>query len=181
MSEFEYLAVFLSIIFGLSLTHILAGVIRSLYRGLFDDIHLVLTAYFFIVLLINWWTAYSWQGQEVWTFDLFLIVILWSVSHYIGAITLYPPRVVGNNHQFEFRRNWFLWAGVVGTSVMDVFQTAMRGEVFSPWYYLPFVSHYIALALLAIFVDSTRLLRWVAWYLFVSLTVWSLIVRRFLI
>ena len=33
MSEFGYLAVFMSIIFGISTTHILAGVIRSIYRG----------------------------------------------------------------------------------------------------------------------------------------------------
>ncbi len=30
MSEFEYLAIFISIIFGLSLTHILAGTLRSI-------------------------------------------------------------------------------------------------------------------------------------------------------
>jgi hypothetical protein len=33
MSEFEYLAVFVSIIFGISVTHILAGAIRSIYRA----------------------------------------------------------------------------------------------------------------------------------------------------
>ncbi len=181
MSQFEYLAVFISIIFGISLAHVLTGVLRSLYKGIIDDIHLVLTAYFFVVLLINWWTAYSWQSEEVWTFDLFLVVILWSVAHLVAAITLYPPQTAGDSTPLEFRRNWFLWAGVIGTSLMDVIQTAARGELFSPWYYLPFVMQYVVLALLAIRLNNTSLVRWLAWYFLISLTVWSLVVRRFLI
>ncbi len=180
MSQFEYLAVFISIIFGISLAHVLTGVVRSLFKGKIDDIQLVLTAYFFMVLLINWWTAYSWQSVEVWTFDFFLIVIVWSVAHFVGAITLSPPQTAGISHPFEFRPNWFLWAGVVGISLMDVLQTAARGELFSPWYYLPFALHYVALGLLAIYVNSTNLLRLLAWYFLISLTAWSLVVRRFL-
>ena len=47
MSEFEYLAVIVSVIFGISVTHILAGVIRSIYRGQIDETHFVLTAFSF--------------------------------------------------------------------------------------------------------------------------------------
>ena len=65
MSEFEYLAVIISIIFGISVTHILAGVIRSIYRGQIDETHFVLTAFFFLVMILNWWTGYSWQSQTI--------------------------------------------------------------------------------------------------------------------
>jgi hypothetical protein len=44
MSEFEYLAVFMSIIFGISTTHILSGVIRSIYRGQLDQTHFIVVA-----------------------------------------------------------------------------------------------------------------------------------------
>lgn len=54
MSEFEYLAVFMSIIFGISTTHILSGVIRSIYRGQLDQTHFVLTAFFF---WYSFWTG----------------------------------------------------------------------------------------------------------------------------
>jgi hypothetical protein len=180
MSEFEYLAVFVSIIFGISLTHILAGAIRSLYRGVFDEIQLVFTGYVFVLMLINWWTAYSWQDQEVWTFDEFLVIIIWSVTHYLMAITLYPPQTVGIQGQFEYRQTWFLWASI-GNAASDMLQTFVRGEAFSPWYYLPFASHYVVLALLAIFVKRQGLTRWIAWYFVGSMTLWSLVVRRFLI
>ena len=94
MSEFEYLAVFISIIFGISLTHILAGTIRSIYRKTAEESHLVWTLFILLVMILNWWTAYSWQDQQTWSFDLFMIIVFWSIAHYLTAITLYPPQAV---------------------------------------------------------------------------------------
>lgn len=110
MSQFEYLAVFVAIIFGISVTHILAGLIRSIYRQQIEETHFVLTAFFFLVLILNWWTGYSWQSQEVWSYGQFLVIIIWSLAHYLAAITLYPPQAAGIEQPFEYRRNWFLWA-----------------------------------------------------------------------
>lgn len=180
MTEFEYLAVFVSIIFGISLTHILAGVIRSVYRGEIDETHLVLTGFLFVVMILNWWTAFSWRGEEEWSFDKFLLIIVWSVSHYLAAITLYPPQAAGIEQPFKYRRKWFLW-GFIGIASTDILQTAARGDAFSPWYFLPFVLHYVAIALVAIFVDKPILHRWIARYFFVSIVIWSMLVRRFLI
>ena len=179
MSEFEYLAVFISIIFGISVTHILAGVIRSIYRAELDETHFVLTAFFFLVLILNWWTGFSFRSVEVWSFDIFLIIVIWSVAHYIAAITLYPPQSAGVEHAFEYRRNWFMWA-FIGTVVMDIGQTGARGALFAPWFYLPYVLHYIAVCLLAIFLNKPGFHRWSAWYLLVVTASWSFIVRRFL-
>lgn len=179
MSEFEYLAVFVSIIFGISVTHILAGVIRSIYQGEIDETHFVLTAFFFLVLILNWWTGFSFHSVEVWSFDIFLTIVVWSVAHYIGAITLYPPQSAGVAHGFEYRRNWFFWA-FVGTVVLDIAQTWARDALFTPWFYLPYVLHYVAVALLAIFISKPGLHRWAAWYLLGVTATWSFLVRRFL-
>ncbi len=105
MSEFEYLAVFISIIFGISLTHILAGAIRSIYLNNVEQSHLVWTLYILLVMILNWWTAYSWHDQQTWSFDLFMIIIVWSITHYVTAITLYPPVAAGGDRPFEFQRN----------------------------------------------------------------------------
>lgn len=180
MSEFEYLAVFLSIIFGISVTHILAGAIRSIYRQDFDQTHFVLTAFFFLVMILNWWTGFSWGHQEVWSFDLFLIVITWSISHYVTAIMLYPPRSSVQDAPNGYRIKWFLWA-FVGVGATDIIQTAAAGNLFSPWYYLPFVLHYVVIALVAIFIDKPGAHRWIARYLLLSIVVWSFVVRRFLV
>ena len=180
MSEFEYLAVFVSIIFGLSVTHILAGVMRSIYAREIDETHFVFTAFFALVLMLDWWTAYSWHDVEQWSFDLFLVIIIWSVSHYVAAITLYPPQVAGTDQTYETRRTWFLWA-FIGVIVADIVQTAARGDVLSPWYYLPFLMHYLVLELIVIFTKKPGLHRMIAWYLLISLTIWAFVVRLFLI
>jgi hypothetical protein len=179
MSQFEYLAVFVSIVFGISVTHILAGVIRSIYRGRIDETHIVLTLFFFVVLILNWWTGYNWHDQEVWSFGLFLVIIVWSVTHYVGAITLYPPQTTGLSHPLEYRRNWFLWA-FIAVAATDMLQTAARGGLLDPWYYVVFVPHYIVVALIAIFVNKPTFHRWMAWYLLIITISWSFIVRRFL-
>ena len=179
MSEFEYLAVFVSIIFGICVTHILAGVIRSIYRGQIDQTHLVLTGFFFFVLILNWWTGFFWRDQEVWSFDLFLVIVIWSVSHYVAAITLYPPQAAGTEHPFEYRRNWFYWA-FIGIVLTDILQTSMRGDLFAKAVYLPFVLHLIIVSLLAIFVNKPIFHRGMAWYLLIGIMTWSFVVRRFL-
>lgn len=179
MSEFEYLAVFVSMIFGISVTHVLAGAIRSIYRSQIDETHFVLTGFFFLVLVLNWWVGFSWHSHAHWSFDEFLIIVIWAVSHYVASITLYPPRAAGTEQPFEYRRNWFLWA-FAATATLDIIQTAARGELFTPWYYLPFVVHYIAGSLLAIAVDKPWLHRLIAWYFFLSMATWAFLVRRLL-
>lgn len=179
MSEFEYLAVFVSIIFGISVTHILRGTIRSIYRGEIDHTHFVLTAFLFFVLILNWWVGFSWVKQEVWSFDLFIVIVIWSVSHYLAAITLYPPLSAGIEHPFEFRRNWFLWA-FFGLGLADIIQAIARGAVFTPRAYLPFVLHYMILSMLAIYIKRPWFYRVIAWYFLMSMLIWSFVVRRFL-
>jgi hypothetical protein len=179
MSEFEYLAVFISIIFGIGLTRLLTGLFRSIYSGIYDHTRIVLTVYMFYAMLLNWWTAFSWQSEQVWSFDLFLIIILWSVAHYLAAVALYPPRVTVTDGQSEYRINWVLWA-LISIVFADILQTGMRGDVFSPWYYLPYALHYVVLYLIAIFLKKEKLYRWLVWYFLASVVVWSLVVRRFM-
>ena len=179
MSEFEYLAVFVSIIFGISVTHILAGVIRAIYRGERDQTHLVLTAFFFLVLILDWWTGMSWRKQEVWTYELFLVIVVWSVSHYLAAITLYPPESQRSEHPFEYRRKWFFRA-FIAVVATDIMQTAALGALFTPPIYLPFVLHFVVISLLAIFINKPAFHRGIAWYLFLVIAIWSFVVRRYL-
>lgn len=179
MSEFEYLAVFVSIIFGISVTHILSGVVRSLYRNERDETHFVLTAFFFLVLILNWWTGIAWKDQVIWSLDRFMVIIVWSVTHYVAAITLYPPLSAGVEHPFEYRRTWFLWAFVAIAST-DILQTTVRGDLFNPPVYLPFVLHYIVVAIATIVVNRPGFYRWMAWYMLLSTATWSFVVRRFM-
>ena len=121
---------------------------------------------------------FTWRSHADWSFEEFLVLVFWAISHYLLAITLYPPEE-GGYTDFEAHRRWFLWA-FVGMAVLDISQTAMRGDLFRPWYYLLFVLHYMAVALTAIFVRSTTVQRVVSWWFLFSIVTWALVVRRFL-
>ncbi len=177
MSEFEYLSVYLSIVFGLALTHVLSGAVQSVYRGTAGETHLVYTGFFVLVLVLNWWVGFSWSDHSQWSFDAFLVLILWAMAHYVMAVAVYPPGAADDD--YERRTSWFLWAFVVVAS-LDIAVTAMRGDLFRPWYYLPFVLHYIGLSLAAIFVNTPSFHRFASWWFLASILTWSLLVRRFL-
>lgn len=178
MTEFEFLSVLISMIFGLGLTHVLAGTMRYVYAGRATEERLVYSLFVLIVLVLNWWVIFTWRGHTQWSFDEFLVLVFWAISHYALTIALYPLDEVGYT-DFGNHRNWYLWAFIV-MAILDIAQTAMRGDVFHPWYYLPYVLHYIVLALVALFAGSRGVHRFASWWFLVSIVVWSLIARRFL-
>lgn len=179
MSEFEFLSVLVSIIFGISITQLMAGVMRSFYRGTQDETILVLSAFLFLVLILNWWVSYTWREEIVWSFERYLMIIIWAVAHYVAAITLYPPTASGAEQPFIRRRHWFLWA-FFGIAITDMLEAVAQGKLFEPWYYMPFVTHYAILALVGIALRKPAVYRWLAWYFLVSMAAWSFVVRRFL-
>lgn len=180
MGEFDYLAVFISIIFGISVARILEGAIGTIYRGDSDANQLIWTSFMFLVMVLNWWVGYAWHDQQYWDFDRFLVIIFWALAHFLTAIALYPPEAHGGTRPFADRRNWFLLAFIT-VMLTDILQTAVRGALFAPWYYLPFAAHYALLALIAIFVKKPKFDRWVAIYSLVTMFTWALIVRRFVV
>ena len=111
-------------------------------------------------------------------FLTFLLIVLWAMSFYVLSIALYPPEEIASEGE-PFNYFWFFCA-VLGTLAADTAWTAMRGKLFTPWYYLPFVLHYAVLAILAERIKSRLFRRLVAWWFLLSVVAWSLGVRRFL-
>ena len=180
MSEFEYLAIFVSIIFGIGITRLLGGAVRSVYDSDIDHTRIVLTLFFFLILILDWWTLFFEQDQIIWTLTVFSVIILWAVFHYVVAITLYPPRAVKTRESYEFRPRWFMWSFAV-LAALDILQTTLRGSLFTVWTYLPFVSQYVLVAAIAAGVNKPLFYRGAAWWLLIVTILWSFGERRFLI
>jgi hypothetical protein len=178
VTEFDFLSVLVSIIFGLALTHLLSGQFRFVYQRRMTETHLLYTGWVFMVLVLNWWMLFTWHDYKPWTFDTFLLIVLWAMSFYVLSIALYPPEEIAPDGE-PFNYFWFFCA-VLGTLAADTAWTAMRGKLFTPWYYLPFVLHYAVLAILAARIKSRMFRRLVAWWFLLSVVAWSLGVRRFL-
>lgn len=200
MSEFEYITVLLSIIFGLAMSHLLRGLGVAIHKrlGHWDVVHTVWVVNAFLLLALNWWVTFGFQDYadefeaaqqaagasdpNFWTIEIFLALLLWAVFLYMPSVLLFPPDQ-GEDESYNdvFHRNRFwLFGTLIAFLFMDVVQTAFRGALLQPWYYLPFVAHWIVIDLVGMFVRKRSVQKFVAWWVLGSMIIWSLGVRRIL-
>ena len=88
MSQFEYVAVLVSIIVGLALTQILRGVGRMVTTR--DGpraywVHLIWTLYFFLLIVMFWWWEFR-LGTVEWSLGLYIVVILYAICSFLSAL-----------------------------------------------------------------------------------------------
>jgi hypothetical protein len=185
LNAFEYLAVLVSLILGLGITHILTGVGHTIHRRSrveTNPVHTIWTVATFLILVLNWWVFFQSRSIEGWTFGAFLLVIGWAVSFYLMAVLLYPPGLAeGENYGRVFEANlpWFLGLFII-SSIIDIIQTADRGDLFDPPFYLPFVLHLMVLAGIGMVVKKRRYHLGFATYVLCIGLLWALSVRGLL-
>lgn len=184
MSEFEYISVLLSIIFGLGISKLLGGIGVMIHRrrqGQLDLVHGLWVWNIFFLLAANWWVTFRFQiALNAWNFELFFTLLVWATFLYLPSILLFPP-YMGRDQNFgeiyERNRRW-LMGSMLGFIAMEIVQTAFRGELFTPWYYLPFVLHMGAIFLLALLFERRSVQRFCAIWVAVVLPTWMVLVRR---
>lgn len=177
MSTFEFISVFISIIFGLGLAHLLTSAMAHLFRrqlGYERGAYLLLML---TLILTQWWSLFRWKDYQTWTFDAFAVLTLWALTVFAMPVALYPPGDEVTS-EIKHRKTFFAVFGAMGA--FDVAQTAMLGELFEPWYYLPFIEHYWVFAGIAAFVKNRMVRNAVATYFAASMILWVFVVRRFL-
>lgn len=186
MSSFEFIAALMSIIIGLGVTNLLSGAGRAFYRrneNPLDEVHLVLTFATLVLLVLQWWITFRWNTETNWTFDKFLVLIAWTVVLYLLTVFLYPPDLSeAEEHQGRFERNRAgYYSAFIAMCFLDITQTAVHGELFQPAWYVPFVGQYAVLAGLGLIARRRGYDRFFAWYQLITLLVWALVVRRYLV
>ena len=130
MTTFEYIAVLVSIIVGLSLTHVLGGVGRIIGnpgRAKVYWVHLVWSLYVFVYVVAFWWWEFQLSAVEVWTVQLYLFLVLYATLLYLLCVILYPREFPSEFREyFHLRRKWFfsLWIVVY---LVDIGDTALKG------------------------------------------------------
>lgn len=183
MSDFEFLSVLVSIVIGLGLTHLLSGLGRAFYaRELYrmDPVHVAWTITILFLLVLNWWVFLLWRDFDRWTFAVFFTTVIWTTSMYMLAVILYPPNLPDDaNYRevFQQNRTWFLISFMV-MCLLDLLVSSQRdGRIPEP-FYLGFVGHYALIAFLGVFIRS----RWydllAAWYITITMALWSFVVRQ---
>lgn len=95
MTPFEYLAVLISIVLGLGLTELLAGVQRLAHarqRVRFHWLPLAWSGLVFVTLVQWWWAAFGFRAWMEWNFFSFLVILLVPVLYYLAAALVLPIR-----------------------------------------------------------------------------------------
>ena len=99
-------------------------------------------------MLVLSWGYVSWNREVNWSFDEFLVLIVWTISLYMLTIFLYPPDLSeAEEHRDRFQRNRTgYYSTFIAVCLLDVAQTVIRGDLFHPVWYVPFVGQYAVLA-----------------------------------
>ena len=118
MSAFEYFSVFMSIILGLAVVHLLGGVSLILDQRVTARtswVHLMWVLNMFSLIIWVWWG--NWQLHDVESFSPvhYVAMVLFSVVLYLMCGLLFP--VKGNEvedfyEQFEMNRSRFFYLGL---------------------------------------------------------------------
>jgi hypothetical protein len=113
MNLFEFLMILLSLIVGLGLAEILAGIARFLKRSGKHEIpwiHGTATLAIFVALLQTFWESWGLRTIEVWSFPAMLLMLGSPICLYLMAYVLFPER---DDHaaldQYYFERARLLW------------------------------------------------------------------------
>lgn len=178
MTQFEFIAVLLSIVFGLGLTNLLSGMLRAFFKGELTDTRFAWSLLVGNLLLLNWWLFFRWSDHQVWHFHEFLYLLLWGTVHYLMAVSLYPHDFLDDVSE-ELQRK-FLLGTVIATCVIDVGENAVRGDLFDPWYYLIMILYVVTLSGLPLLIPKPSVMRICGWILAVTMLGWSVVVRSIL-
>ena len=78
MTPYEYLTVFVSVVIGLAIVHLLSGVsliLDTRVKERVDWVHAVWTGNVFVTTLLVWWFNFNLTGVHVWTLPHFLTLV----------------------------------------------------------------------------------------------------------
>ena len=131
VSQFEYVAVLISIIVGLALTQLLRGVGRMVTSkdGLRPySVHLVWTLYLFINITMFWWWEFQ-LSNVTWSLSTYFVLIIYATLLFFASLVLQPGKLVGVNSYKEYyylNRNWFFGLQIAIT-LWDFVDTYTKG------------------------------------------------------
>ncbi len=114
MSEFEYLSVLISIVVGLGISHLLAGMARVIRRRAEVRFYLPSVLWMgalFLAFIQIWWAIFGWRALDAWTFPGFALVLAIPVLVYLLSYLLVPEGEADDGIDLRARyfenRRWF--------------------------------------------------------------------------
>ena len=118
MSAFEYFSVFMSIILGLAVVHLLGGlslILDQRVKARLYGVHLIWVLNMFSLIIWVWWG--NWQLNNIESFSPvhYVSMVLFSVVLYLMCGLLFPVKgreIEDFHQQFELNRSRFFYLGL---------------------------------------------------------------------
>jgi len=132
MEMFEYVSVLTSIIIGLGIAQILqgiTGIIQHPEQGKVYWIQFCWVGYMFLLAVFWWWWEFRLGTVEIWTFPLYMFVILYAVLVYLLCALLFPTDYSGYDgpkDYFYSKRAWFFGL-LIFVNIIDLGDTLLKG------------------------------------------------------
>ena len=163
---FNYIAVLVSIIVGLTATRVMSGlgeVIQAANRPRIYWVHVLWHLTLLYNVMLGWWLLYRWRVTTDWTFFLFMWITIAPILTYLAAAILIPGELetTGSpdwrDYYFKNRRGFFLAFGAIAP--LDIIDTLFKG-----WqhflaqgpFYLPFIAFWAISCLVAAITRNER-------------------------
>lgn len=135
MEVYLHVKVFLGLILGLGIAHLLRGIALILQHPEKNKaywVHLAWTLFLFLYLIHFWWWEFSLARIEHWTFPLYFFFIFYATLAYLICTLLFPDRITeysGYRDYFYSRKNWF-FALMVLLFLADIADTFLKGPAY---------------------------------------------------
>jgi hypothetical protein len=162
VTTFEYIAVLVSIVVGLGITHLLGGVGRLIGnpgRPKIYWVHIVWSFYLFVYLVAFWWWEFRLSTVEEWRIELYLFLVLYAVLMYLLCVIVFPMELPSDfDEYFYLKRGWFFGIWIL-IYLVDMVDTLSKGGAYFTSYGLEYpvtITAYVALSATAILTVSRR-------------------------
>jgi len=147
---FNYVAVLVSIIVGLSATRVMSGlgeVIQAANRPRIYWVHVLWHITLLFNVMLGWWLLYRWRLTSDWTFFLFMWITIAPILTYLAAAILIPGELETTDspdwrdYYYKNRRGFFFAFGAIAP--LDIIDTLLKGRqhfLAQGPSYLPFIA-----------------------------------------
>jgi len=158
MDEFVHVRTIVGIILGLSITHIVQGIVKLIAHPTKTKVYwvqMIWVAFLFLLIVNFWWWEFSLRTIHQWNFLNYIFLIVYSALFYASAYVLSPHTLddyEGSKDYYYSRKKWFFSILAI-IYLMDLVDTELKGieylEHLGAEYYCSLVVH-IILCLVAI-------------------------------
>jgi len=162
---FDYLAVLISVVLGLGITHLLTGISAAINRRhqvRIDWLQLFWAVNILLYVLAVWWGMYWWKQLTVWTVQSFFFLTAYAIILFLLASALFPGESgaeVPGGSALERNRKWFFGL-LLAAHLIDIPETAAKqvdGLRAVPSQYWVVAPAFITIALVGLFVNRRNI------------------------